>query len=77
MNQNLAANAVATANLQDASVTDSKIVSVNSSKVFGTVASATNAATLTNGNWNVSVGTFNSYANSFIIEYTNGLLSFA
>jgi hypothetical protein len=74
-NANLTANSVATANIQDASVTDAKIVSVSGSKVSGGVAfatnatfattattagSATSAVILTNGIWDVSVGSYQS-----------------
>jgi hypothetical protein len=66
--------AIMNAQLAGSAVADANIVSVNGSKVFGTVASATNAATLTNGNWNVSVGTFNGYVNSFTINNNNSLV---
>jgi len=67
---------VATANIQDAAVTDAKIVSVSGSKVAGAVAWATNAASaasatnLANGIWSTAVIT-NQYGN-LLLFLNNG-----
>ncbi|HSY18812.1 MAG TPA: tail fiber domain-containing protein [Candidatus Acidoferrales bacterium] len=73
MNVQLANNAVATTNIQDASVTDTKIVSVSGSKVSGSVALANFATNAGSSISALSAATAGSAATA--MSLTNGIWS--